>query len=91
MRASGRCWPSAAASFRDIWTGLDEEFQRQEHLGFSATDAVLDYLDTLVFPEARLGSGASVRVAGFARLGGLDAQAGGRSRPGSASNPCHVR
>ncbi len=27
-------------------TGLDEEFERQEYLSFSATDAVLDYLDT---------------------------------------------
>ena len=32
--------------------GLDEEFQRQECLGFSATRAVLDYLDGLHFREA---------------------------------------
>ena len=33
-------------------TGLDEEFRRQEHLGFSAADSVLDYLDSQCFPEA---------------------------------------
>lgn len=33
-------------------TGLDEEFQRQEYFAFSATDAVLDYLDLLHFREA---------------------------------------
>jgi uncharacterized protein YbcC (UPF0753/DUF2309 family) len=33
-------------------TGLDEEFARQEYFSFSATDAVLDYLDTLRFREA---------------------------------------
>jgi uncharacterized protein YbcC (UPF0753/DUF2309 family) len=33
-------------------TGLDEEFQRQEYFAFSATDAVLDYLDSLHFREA---------------------------------------
>jgi uncharacterized protein YbcC (UPF0753/DUF2309 family) len=27
-------------------SGLDKEFRRQEHLGFSAVDAVLDYLDS---------------------------------------------
>jgi len=32
-------------------TGLDEELARQEYLSFSATDAVLDYLDTLYFRE----------------------------------------
>ena len=32
-------------------TGLDEEFQRQEYFSFSATDSVLDYLDTLCFRE----------------------------------------
>ena len=31
---------------------MDEEFQRQEHLSFSAADAVLDYLDTQYFREA---------------------------------------
>jgi uncharacterized protein len=33
-------------------TGLDEELQRQEYLCFSASDAVLDYLDTQHFQEA---------------------------------------
>ncbi|HEX6804679.1 MAG TPA: DUF2309 domain-containing protein [Terriglobales bacterium] len=32
--------------------GLDEEFQRQERLCFSAADAVLDYLDSHSFQEA---------------------------------------
>ena len=32
--------------------GLDEEFQRQERLGFSAADAVLDYLDSAQVQEA---------------------------------------
>ncbi len=31
--------------------GLDKEFRRQEHLGFSAVDAVLDYLDSQQFRE----------------------------------------
>ena len=31
--------------------GLDEEFERQEYLGFSALDSVLDYLDTLCFHQ----------------------------------------
>jgi len=31
-------------------TGLDEEFRRQEAAGFSATDAVLDYLDSRSIP-----------------------------------------
>jgi len=33
-------------------TGLDEEFRRQERLAFSATDAVLDYLDCQHVPQA---------------------------------------
>jgi uncharacterized protein len=33
-------------------TGLYEELDRQEYFSFSATDAVLDYLDTLHFHEA---------------------------------------
>ncbi len=33
-------------------TGLDEEFELQQYLGFSATDAVLDYLDSQHFHEA---------------------------------------
>ena len=33
-------------------TGLYEELDRQEYFSFSATDAVLDYLDTLHFREA---------------------------------------
>ena len=33
-------------------TGLDEELERQEYFSFSATDAVLDYLDTQRFCEA---------------------------------------
>ena len=32
--------------------GLDEEFRRQEYFAFSATDAVLDYLDSSYFREA---------------------------------------
>ena len=32
--------------------GLDEEFRRQERLGFSASDAVLDYLDSQQVPES---------------------------------------
>ena len=32
--------------------GLDDEFQRQERLCFSATDAVLDYLESESLPEA---------------------------------------
>src|ERR1700730_18335324 len=32
--------------FPKYLAGLDEEFQRQEHLSFSAADAVLDYMDT---------------------------------------------
>ncbi|HUI82025.1 MAG TPA: DUF2309 domain-containing protein [Bryobacteraceae bacterium] len=32
-------------------TGLDEEFCRHQRLGFSATDAVLDYLDSSQIPE----------------------------------------
>ena len=32
-------------------TGLDEELARQEYFSFSATDAVLDYLDTQYFRE----------------------------------------
>jgi uncharacterized protein YbcC (UPF0753/DUF2309 family) len=32
--------------------GLDDEFGRQECLGYSSTDAVLDYLDALHHPEA---------------------------------------
>lgn len=31
--------------------GLDEEFRRQEHLAFTAADAVLHFLDTQGFPE----------------------------------------
>ena len=33
-------------------TGLDAELARQEYFSFSAADAVLDYLDTLYFPES---------------------------------------
>ncbi|MGP0076048.1 MAG: DUF2309 domain-containing protein [Bryobacteraceae bacterium] len=33
-------------------TGLDEEFRRQAYFDFSATDAVLDYLDSSYFQEA---------------------------------------
>ena len=35
--------------FPQYLTGLDEEFRRQEYFSFSATDAVLDYLDTQCF------------------------------------------
>jgi uncharacterized protein YbcC (UPF0753/DUF2309 family) len=38
--------------FPKYLAGLDEEFERQEYLSFSATDAVLDYLESLHFPEA---------------------------------------
>jgi uncharacterized protein YbcC (UPF0753/DUF2309 family) len=38
--------------FPKYLVGLDEEFQRQEHLSFSAADAVLDYLDTQNLREA---------------------------------------
>ena len=38
--------------FPKYLAGLDEEFQRQEHLSFSAADAVLDYMDTQCFREA---------------------------------------
>jgi hypothetical protein len=37
--------------FPKYLVGLDEEFQRQEHLSFSAADAVLDYMDTQYFRE----------------------------------------
>jgi len=39
--------------FPKYLTGLDDEFQRHQCLGFSATDAVLDYLDGLQFREAQ--------------------------------------
>jgi uncharacterized protein YbcC (UPF0753/DUF2309 family) len=39
------------ALFPRYLTGLDEEFQRQEHFSFSATEAVLDYLDSQHFRE----------------------------------------
>ena len=38
--------------FPKYLTGLDDEFQRQKYLSFSAADAVLDYLDTQYFREA---------------------------------------
>ena len=38
--------------FPQYLTGLDEEFERQQYMSYSATDAVLDYLDTLCFREA---------------------------------------
>jgi len=38
--------------FPKYLTGLDEEFRRQEYLGFSATDAVLDYLEAQRFHES---------------------------------------
>ncbi len=38
--------------FPKYLAGLDEEFQRQKHLSFSAADAVLDYLDTQCYREA---------------------------------------
>ncbi len=38
--------------FPKYLAGLDEEFRRQEYFSFSATDAVLDYLDTQCFKEA---------------------------------------
>ena len=38
-------------AFPKYLTGLDDEFQRQKYLGFSAADAVLDFLDTQHFRE----------------------------------------
>ena len=38
--------------FPKYLAGLDEEFQRQEQLSFSAADAVLDYMETQYFREA---------------------------------------
>jgi uncharacterized protein YbcC (UPF0753/DUF2309 family) len=38
--------------FPKYLAGLDDEFQRQCHLGFSASDAVLDCLDKLQYREA---------------------------------------
>ena len=37
--------------FPKYLVGLDEEFRRQEHLAFSAADAVLDYLDSISLEE----------------------------------------
>ena len=42
----------AGGVFPRYLVGLDDEFQRQERLSFSATDAVLDYLDSQFFREA---------------------------------------
>jgi uncharacterized protein len=42
----------AGGIFPRYLVGLDVEFQRQERLSFSATDAVLDYLDSQFFREA---------------------------------------
>ncbi len=38
--------------FPKYLAGLDDEFQRQQHLGFSASDAVLDCLDKLQYRES---------------------------------------
>jgi uncharacterized protein YbcC (UPF0753/DUF2309 family) len=38
--------------FPKYLAGLDDEFQRQQHLSFSASDAVLDYLDKQCYHEA---------------------------------------
>ena len=38
--------------FPKYLAGLDDEFQRQQHLGFTSSDAALDYLDKLHYPEA---------------------------------------
>jgi len=38
--------------FPKYLVGLDDEFQRQQHLSFSAADAVLDCLDKLCYREA---------------------------------------
>jgi len=43
---------SRGGIFPRYLTGLDEELERQEYFSFSATDAVLDYLDTQHFREA---------------------------------------
>ncbi len=37
--------------FPKYLVGLDKEFRRQEHLGFSSADAVLDYLDSVTIEE----------------------------------------
>ena len=37
--------------FPKYLTGFDEEFRRQAYFSFSATDAVLDFLDTQYFNE----------------------------------------
>ena len=37
--------------FPKYLVGLDEEFRRQQHLALSATEAVLDYLDSLTIEE----------------------------------------
>jgi uncharacterized protein YbcC (UPF0753/DUF2309 family) len=52
-------------------TGLDEEFRRQECLGFSATDAVLDYLDSQHFPEADWESAIQVELLALPGWAGL--------------------
>jgi uncharacterized protein YbcC (UPF0753/DUF2309 family) len=38
--------------FPKYLSGLDDEFRRQQHLSFSAADAVLDFLDTQCYREA---------------------------------------
>jgi uncharacterized protein YbcC (UPF0753/DUF2309 family) len=47
MLLSGR-----AGIYPKYLVGLDEEFRRQERLGFSAADAVLDYLDSVTIEQA---------------------------------------
>ena len=39
-------------AFPKYLAGLDDEFQRQRHLSFSAADAVLDFLDTQYYSES---------------------------------------
>ena len=51
MKASGCCSPDTAVCFQSTLLVFDEEFQRQQHLSFSAGDAVLDYLDKLYYRE----------------------------------------
>ncbi|HEX6896849.1 MAG TPA: putative inorganic carbon transporter subunit DabA, partial [Bryobacteraceae bacterium] len=44
-------WSRPLALFPKYLTGLDDEFRRQEYMGFTATDSVLDYLDAQRFHE----------------------------------------
>jgi uncharacterized protein YbcC (UPF0753/DUF2309 family) len=57
--------------FPKYLAGLDDEFQRQQHLGFTSSDAVLDYLDKLHYREAawpELIQGELLALGGWAGL-----------------------